>query len=267
MMLSALFFALVGLGVKLLKHISNLEINFFKALVCMLICYGVSRYKQLSIWGRNRRLLLARGITGAVGIILFFITLQYLPLAIANIIQNTAPIFTAILGFFMLKQPIGVKQWLCFAMAMAGVVLVNGFDTAVAPRYLFIGLVGALATGIANNLNSMLKGKEEPIVIVFYMSLLTALGTGGYLLYDFTMFQLQDVLILVAIGILTVLADFLAIKAYQLASVAPVSAVSYLGVPYSLALGFIFLRETYSWISLLGMGLVLLGALLSLLYK
>ena len=81
------------------------------------------------------------------------------------------------------------------------------------------------------------------------------------------MLQLQDVLILVAIGILTVLADFLAIKAYQLAAVAPVSAVAYLVVPYSLALGFIFLRETYSWISLLGMGLVLLGVLLSLLYK
>lgn len=267
MMLSALLSTLVGLGVKLLKHISNLEINFFKALVGMLICYGVSRYKQPSIWGSNHRLLLVRGITGAVGIILFFITLQYLPLAIANLIQGTTPIFTTILGFFMLKQPIGVKQGLCFAMAMAGLVLINGFDTAVAPSYVFIGLMGALAMGIANILNSMLKGKEGPIVIVFYMSLFTVLGTGGSLLYDFTMLQLQDVLILVAIGILALLADFLAIQAYQLAAVAPVSTVAYLGVPYSLALGFIFLRETYSWISLLGMGLVLLGALLSLLYK
>ena len=87
MMLAALSFAFVGLGVKLLQHISNLEVNFFKALVCMLVCYVAARYKQVSVWGSNYRLLLARGITGAVGIILYFITLQHLPLAIANIIQ------------------------------------------------------------------------------------------------------------------------------------------------------------------------------------
>ena len=267
MMLAALSFAFVGLGVKLLQHISNLEVNFFKALVCMLVCYVAARYKQVSVWGSNYRLLLARGITGAVGIILYFITLQHLPLAIANIIQYTSPIFTAALGILLLKQPVSVKQWFYFAMAMGGVVLANGFATAVDLRYVLVGLLGALAMGMTNNLNSILKGKEGPIVIVFYMSLFTALGTGGYLLYDFTMPQWPDVVILVAIGILTFVTDLLATTAFQLAAAAQVSTVSYLVVPYSLALGFIFLGETYTWISLLGMGFVLLGASLSSLGK
>ena len=267
MMLAALSFAFVGLGVKLLQHISNLEVNFFKALVCMLVCYVAARYKQVSVWGSNYRLLLARGITGAVGIILYFITLQHLPLAIANIIQYTSPIFTAALGILLLKQPVSVKQWFYFSMAMGGVVLANGFATAVDLRYVLVGLLGALAMGMTNNLNSILKGKEGPIVIVFYMSLFTALGTGGYLLYDFTMPQWPDVVILVTIGILTFVTDLLATTAFQLAAAAQVSTVSYLVVPYSLALGFIFLGETYTWISLLGMGFVLLGASLSSLGK
>ena len=267
MMLSSLSFAFVGLGVKLLRHIANLEINFFKALVCMLVCYGAARYEQISVWRSNSyRLLLARGITGAIGMILFFITLQYVPLAIASIIFNTTPIFTAILGIFVLGQPVSVGQWLCFAMAMTGVVITNGFHTAVDPIYVLIGLAGALAMGLTNNLSSMLQGKEAPTVIVFYMSLFTALGTGGYLFRDFTILQWTDGLILVAMGIFAFLADFLATKAFQLASVAQVSAVAYLGVPYSLVLGFILLGETYAWISLLGIGLVLSSSLLSLRY-
>lgn len=267
MMLATLSFAFVGLGVKLLRHIASLQVNFFKALVCMLVCYGAARYEQIAVWGNNHyRLLLARGITGAVGITLFFITLQHVPLATASIIFNITPIFTAILGIFVLKQPIRVGQWLCFAMAMAGVVLTSGFHTAVDPIYVLIGLAGALAMGMTNNLNSMLKGKEDPIAIVFYMSLFTVLGTGGYLLHNFDMPQWPDGLILVSMGIFAFLADFLATKAFQSASVAQVSAIAYLGVPYSLVLGFVLLGETYAWTSLLGIGLVLSGSLLSLRY-
>ena len=263
MTLAALSFSFVGLGVKLLKHISNVEVNFFKALVCMLVCYGAARYKQLAIWGSNYRLLLARGLTGAVGIILYFITLQHLPLALANIIQFTSPIFTASLAILLLNQPVSIRQWLYFALAMGGVVLANGFATAADLRYVSVGLLGALAMGMTNNLNGMLKGKEGPIVIVFYMSLFTALGTGGYLLYDFTMPQWSDIVILVAIGVLTFVTDILATTAFQLAAAAQVSAVSYLIVPYSLALGYIFLGETYTWTNLLGMAFVFLGASLS----
>ncbi|MEM7383150.1 MAG: DMT family transporter [Bacteroidota bacterium] len=263
MMLATLSFAFVGLGAKLLKHIANQEINFFKALVCMLVCYGAARYKQVAVWGSNYRLLLARGITGAVGIILYFITLQQLPLALANTIQYTSPIFTAILGILLLQQPVGVRQWFYSAAAMGGVVIANGSATNVDLRYVLVGLLSALAMGVTNNLNSMLKGKEGPIVIVFYMSLFTALGTGGHLLYDFTMPQWRDVAILVAIGVLTFVTDTLATTAFQLAAPAQVSAVSYLVLPYSLALGYTFLGETYTWINLLGMGFVLLGALSS----
>ena len=267
MMLATWSFTFVGLGVKLLRHIDSLQVNFFKALVCMLVCYGVARYKQISIWGSNHyRLLLVRGIAGAIAMILFFITFQYIPLAIASILLNTTPIFTAILGIFVLKQPVSVGKWLCFAMALTGVVITNGVHAAVGPIYILIGLTGALSMGIANNFNSMLKGKEAAIVVVFYMNLFVALGTGGYLLRNFTMLQWADGLILVAMGIFAFLADFLATKAFQLASVAQVAAVTYLGVPYLLVLGFTLLGETYTWTSLLGIGLVLSGSLLSLRY-
>ena len=53
MMLATWSFTFVGLGVKLLRHIDSLQVNFFKALVCMLVCYGVARYKQISIWGEQ----------------------------------------------------------------------------------------------------------------------------------------------------------------------------------------------------------------------
>ena len=264
MILAALSFSFVGLGVKLLKHISNLEVNFFKAIICMLLCYTVAQHKQISIWGHNKQLLWARGVTGALAIILYFVTLEHMPLAIATILQNTCPIFTAILSIFMLQQSVTFKQWLCFALAMMGVILANGVDAVVTPLYVLLGLTSAFSMGITNNLNTLLKDKEGPIVIIFYMSLFTALGTVGFLFQDFTPLHMPDLLILLGIGLCTFLADVLAIRAFQLASVAQVSAVSYLGIPYSLILGFTFLGEVYTWVHLLGMGCVVSGSLLSI---
>ena len=71
MILSSLFFTFIGLGVKLLAPLSNLEINFFKSLVACSITLPVLIYYQVPLKGNNIRLLLLRGMSGGMGIIFF----------------------------------------------------------------------------------------------------------------------------------------------------------------------------------------------------
>ena len=267
MVLSSLFFSLIGLCVKLTSHISNLEVNFFKSVIALAVSYSLLARDKVNIVGNNRRLLLARGIAGGLGIVLFFVTLQYLPLATATTIQNTSPIFTTILGIFIVKEPVSLRRWLFFAISFLGVALANGFDAQASPYYLCIGLMSALCMGLANNFTGKMGAKEHPLVIFCYSTLVTAIITGLYLFYDFTMPQPRDWLILLSMGLLSYAAHYLAIRAYQLAPVANVSAISYLGIPFALVLDFVLLGKHFPVMSLLGMGLVLLGVLLSLFYK
>jgi drug/metabolite transporter (DMT)-like permease len=268
MLLSSLCFALIGWIIRLLAHLPVAEIVFFYSIIALTISFSILRYEKISIWGNSPKLLLVRGLSAGVGIILFFSTLLRLPLAIANVLQNTSPIFTAILGIFMLKQPVRPRRWLFFIVAFLGVSLTyaTNFSSASKTIYLIvIGLISAFLMGIANNLNAKMKKKEHPIVIFSYSKLCTALLTGFYCLYNFVPLTAYDCLRLLILGGLTYIAEYLAITAYQKSPVAHVSAISYLGIPYAIIID-LLLGEKFHWLSFVGMGLVILGVLLNMFY-
>jgi drug/metabolite transporter (DMT)-like permease len=271
MILSSLCFALIGLGVKWLNHISNLEVNFFKSIFALTISVSILYYKKTSLRGNHMSSLLWRGVTGGIGIILFFMTLQTLPLATANILQNTSPIFTTILGILLLGERVRIYRWLFFVIAFLGVALTHtaGFNAHGFPHgSLIIGLLSALMMGFSNNFTAKMRADEHPLVIFNYSTLFVAIVSGMYiLLYKFVIPTPKDWLILVGLGFLSCSAHYLAIRAYQLAPVAQVSVISYLGIPYALLIDLFILGERFQWTSLLGMGLVMLGVVLSLRYQ
>jgi drug/metabolite transporter (DMT)-like permease len=271
MLLSSLCFAVIGILVKLLSHISNLEINFFKSIFALIISFSILTYYKVPFWGSHPRHLLLRGVSGGIGIVLFFMTLQSLPLASANILQNTSPIFTSILGIFMLDQRVSVYRWLFFAISFLGVGLTHtaGFNSLDFSFYsLAVGLVSAFMMGLSNNFTSKIGDVEHPLVIFNYSTLVVLLISGTFLLFNnFVELQPKDWLILGGMGVFSCMAHYLAIRAYQLSPVAQVSAISYLGIPYALLIDLFVFGERFHWTSLLGMCLVMLGVFLSLKHK
>lgn len=271
MLLSSLCFAVIGILVKLLNHISNLEINFFKSVFALSISFSILSYYKVPFWGSHSRYLLLRGVSGGIGIVLFFMTLQSLPLASANILQNTSPIFTAILGIFMLGQRVSVYRWLFFAISFLGVGLTHtaGFNAQDFSFYkLAVGLISALMMGLSNNFTSKIGNTEHPLVIFNYSTAVVLIISGIYLLFNnFVGLQPKDWLVLGGMGIFSCAAHYLAIRAYQLSPVAQVSALSYLGIPYALLIDLFVFGEQFHWSSLLGMCLVILGVFLSLRHK
>lgn len=271
MILSTLCFALIGLVVKLLNHISNLEINFFKSIFALTISISILSYQKISLKGNHIRYLLYRGVTGGIGILLFFMTLQNLPLATANILQNISPVFTAILGIYMLKERVSWYRWLFFMISFFGVWLTHTSDFKsqdVSNYSLLIGLLSAVMMGFSNNFTAKMRSAEHPLVIFNYSTSFVALLSGLYILSNnFVAPSFRDWLLLAGLGFLSYAAHYLAIRAYQLAPVAQISVISYLGIPYALLIDLFILGERFVWTSLVGMGLVMLGVFLSLRYK
>src|SRR5215831_13118150 len=129
MLLATLAFAVMNVFIKQLDRIPAMEIVFFRCLVSGLIC-GVQVARARMDWqGNNRTLLIARGTFGTLALYTFFLTLQRMPLATAVTIQYLSPIFTALIGVFLLRERVQSRQWACYAMAFVGVLVIKGFDS------------------------------------------------------------------------------------------------------------------------------------------
>lgn len=267
MLLAGIFFAMMNVSVKYIPHIPAIEIVWFRSVFSLIFTVIVLGKKGIPIFGNNKANLITRGIVGSISLILFFYTLQRIPLASAVTMQYLSPIFTTILGIFILKEKVRPIQFLYFAMAFAGVLIIQGFDPRVDALSAGMGLISALAAGIAYNMIRKLKTSEHPLVIVFYFPLVTMPVASILMYFDWAMPSGWDWLILLWIGICTQSAQYFMTVAYQTGNLSRVSSLSYMGVLYALIFGFFLFGEIFPFASYLGMGLVLIGIFLNLRVK
>lgn len=268
MLLATFFFSLMNVFVKMVDNIPAVEIVFFRSVVSLVLCYVFLAQQKVSVWGKNKKILLFRGMSGAVALIMYFTTLQYIPLASAVTIQFLSPIFTSILGVFIVKEKVKPLQWLFFLMAFAGVIMVQGFDARITTFYLVIGVISAFFSGLAYNWIRKLKHSEHPLVIVFYFPLVTLPITGIYSAFDWVQpIGWEQWVLLLLVGVFTQIAQYFMTKAYQSEELSKIASLKYLGIIYALGFGYVFFKETFNIMTYLGMSVVLMGVILNIWYK
>jgi drug/metabolite transporter (DMT)-like permease len=263
MLIAGVFFALMNVSVKYLPHIPAIEIILFRSLFSFVISFLMLKKQGVPVLGNNRPMLILRGVVGSIGLITFFYTLQNIPLASAVTIQYLSPIFTSILGIFIVKEKIRPIQFFYFAMAFAGVLVIEGFDPRIDIWFLLVGIMSALFSGLAYNVIRKLKNTEHPLVIVFYFPLVTIPIVGIVSIFNWVQPAGMDWLILLAIGIFTQFAQYYMTRAYQNANLSKIASLSYIGIIYALGFGFVLFDETYNLFTYLGMCLVLAGVILN----
>ncbi len=267
MLLATLFFALMKVCVKAISHIPAIEIIFFRAIISLGISMYLLQRQRVSFWGVNKPILIARGVTGAIALILYFYLLHQIPLATAATLQYLAPIFTTILGIFIVNEKVRPWQWLFFAVSFAGVMVVQGFDVRISYLHLGIGLATSFFMGLAYNFVRKLNTTEHPLVIILYFPLVLLPIGAVWSFFVWVPPQGTDWLFLVAVGILTQIAQFFMTKSYQSEELSKVSILNYVGLIYALAFGFLFFGETFNWLTYLGMFLVIAGVIGNVLFK
>ena len=266
MLLATFAFAVMNVFVKQLDRIPAMEIVFFRCLVSGLIC-GVEISRRQFDWkGNNHALLIARGSFGTLALFTFFLTLQRMPLATAVTIQYLSPIFTALIGVFVLREMVPARQWLFYGIAFAGVFVLKGFDSRVSTLYLLIGIVSAICSGMAYNLVRRLREREEPIVVVLHFQLV---GIAAGLIFTFFSWRTPlpwEWFCLLMCGVLTQLGQVCLTKSLQAERIAKVAVLNYIGLVYALLFGVTIFGEHYTVQTVLGILLVVAGVLLAVLY-
>lgn len=264
MLLAGFFFAIMNVCVKYVSHLPTLEVVLFRSIFSLFVTYYLLRKNNIPPLGNNKGTLTLRGIAGCLGLIGSFYTLQHIPLASAVTINYLSPFFTAILGIFIVKQKVRAIQFLYFAISIAGVILLKGFDFRISSLDLIIGLGAAFFAGVAYNMIAKAKNDEHPLVIIFYFPLLTIPVAAAYCLYDWTSPIGIDWFYLLLIGIFTQLAQYYMTLSYQTANLAKVASLNYLGVIYALGFGYFIFDESFNTMSFIAIGIILIGVLLNL---
>lgn len=267
MLLATFLFSCMNALVKLVPHIPAVEVVFFRCVISLIMSYGVLRAYKVPIWGNNKPLLIARGGAGAIALVLYFSMLQQIPLATVVTLQFLAPIFTAALGVFLLKEKVKAWQWVFFLLSFCGMLVVNGFDSRIGTIHLLMGVLAALGSGMAYNIIRKLKSTEHPLVIVMYFPLVTLPLSGIYSVWHWEQPAEWDWIVLLGIGVLTQFAQYFMTKAYQAEEVSKVANLKYLSIVYALLIGFVFFGEAFNVMSYLGMALVIIGVILNIWYK
>ena len=266
MFLSTLAFALANVFVKQVSHIPAMEVVFFRCFVATAFCL-IGLHRAKADWrGSNKILLVLRGAFGTTALFFFFITLQNIPLASAMTIQYLSPIFTSIIAIFVLSEKVRSLQWLFYAIAFSGVLLIQRFDTRVSFYFLVIGIISAICSGVAYNLVRSLRGKEHPLTIVLHFQLFGVIAGFISLFFEWRMPTGWDWFYLFLIGVFSQLGQIFLTNALQKEAVAGVAIINYTGLVYALLIGSIVFNESQSAESFAGMLLVVLGVLLSVVY-
>lgn len=267
MVISTFTFALMKVCVKMISHIPAIEIILFRSVISIGLCLFFFSKDNIYPWGSNRKILILRGATGSIALASYFYILQQIPLAAAASMQYLAPIFTAILGVFIVKEKVGIRQYLYFILSFVGIIIIQGFDTRISLVHLLIGIGGALFTGLAYNCIRVLKTSEHPLVIIFYFPLVSLPLAGAISFFHWVTPHGWDWLYLILVGLFTQIAQYFMTRSYQTEELSKVSIINYTGIIYSLAFGFVIFGETYPWLSYIGMILVIVGIVLNLGYK
>ena len=269
--ISALSFALMAAFVKEAGQlgIPLLQIIFVRAVISVVLSLADIWRARVHPLGHRRVLLLGRGASGFLALTGVFYALIHLSMAQATVLQYLHPVFTAFLAFLFLAERPTTATIACIVLSLLGLICMVspywwGPDNADAPVWpVLAGLAGAFGSGVAYTLVRKLVATEHPSVIVLYFPLVCLPGTlllgGG----DFIWPTVTGWWVLLGVGCFTQLGQLALTKAMQLDAASRVTSLSYVQIIFAAILGWLAFGEIPTQATLLGGGLILLGAVVS----
>lgn len=254
----------------LVKHLVNInphQIVFFRSAGSLFFTFGFLLRNKIPILGNRRKLLVLRGLVGVSSMTLFFMSIKYLPVGTAVSLRYLAPIFAAIFSILFLRQKVAPIRWFFFAMAFSGVLIIKGLDAEVDSYGLFLVLLASVFSGLVYMIIGKIGRDDHPVVIVNYFMVIATV-TGGILsIANWVNPVGVEWLLLSSLGVFGYFGQVFMTRAFQMASTSHVAPLKYIEVIFTVLFGLTLFGEIYTFWSLLGITLIILGLILNVTYK
>lgn len=267
MLLSMMAFAAMNFVVKYLEEYSAWQIAFFRAAGTLFITVPLIFKKDISLWGNERLLLVTRAVVGTISLILYFLAIKLMPLGTTVTLRYMSPIFAAMFALWLLREKIHHIQWLFFAISMAGVAIIKGFDPDLSMVGMTFAIVSGALSGLVVVIIRKIGDRDHPLVIInYFMMICTIVGLIGSI-NNWLQPRGSDWLMLGMLGFLGFLGQYFMTIAAQMETTDIVAPMKYTEIPFTILIGMTFFGERYGWISVGGFALIIAGLVLNVLFK
>lgn len=258
-LLSALLLSTMNLFVKMLgSNIPSGEIAFFRGLFGTIAVLIVMYTQGIRFSKEDRGHLVMRGLYGGFGMVCNFIALVHLKLSDATILFQTSGIFVLIFSALFLKErvPKGAGKWLLLIF-VAVMVMVNPFSFTGFTWFALVAILGAALSAAAYTTIRLIskRDKHSNFEIMAYF-MITGMIAGLVTTDKLVMPQGTDWLIILAIGGISVVAQFFLTGAFVTTNAVVAQFLQYVGVFISSFYGFLFFGESLS-IETIGAGVAM----------
>lgn len=265
LVLSAFFFALMSVFVRLSGDLPTFQKAFFRNAVAALISFILlAKSGDFSVKKGCGIPLLLRSVAGTVGIVANFYAVDHMTIADASILNKLSPFFAVVFSVILLKEKASKWDWALIALAFFGALFVvkPSFDLAAFLPAL-IGVLGGLGAGIAYAFVRLLgnKGERKP-VIVFYFSLFSCLVVTPMFIAGYTPMAWWQVVYLLLAGGCAGAAQFSITAAYAYAPAKEISVYDYFQILFTAVLGWTCFQEIPDALSFIGYAIIIAAAVL-----
>ena len=269
--LSAFFFALMSMFIRLSGDIPSFQKAFFRNFVALIMAFAImiKNHEKIKIKKENLKYLSMRAICGTVGIICNFYAVDHLNLADASMLNKMSPFFAIIFSFFLLKEKISPVQAIIVAGAFIGsLFIVKPSAQILSSPASLIGLIGGMGAGTAYTFVRILgqRGENKSFIVLFF-SAFSCLVFLPFLIFSYQEMSFKQFAFLILAGASACGGQFSVTSAYCYAPAREISVYDYSQLIFSTILGFIVFGQIPDLSSIIGYIIIILMAVLMFFYN
>nr|WP_298140726.1 DMT family transporter [uncultured Pseudomonas sp.] len=264
--LSALLFSLMGVGVREVSaSVNNESVVFFRNLMGVLFFLPLILLRGLRPLKTQRiRSHLWRTAFGLAAMYCFFYAIAHLPLADAMLFTYSAPVFTPVIAWWWLKEPLSKRMLITTGIGLLGVLLVAKPSAALLDSQALVGMAASILAAFAFVSIREMSDTEPAFRMVFYFSLFSALISAIPLAWTWQPVTQHDLELLVIIGLLATASQIIMSKAYSLAPPGLIGPFAYLAIVFAGLIAWLRWGEAPNLSSLIGATLIFSASLLAI---
>lgn len=270
LILASFFFSLMTVCVKKIDNrIPIYELVFFRSLLSLLITSLIINKKNLNPWGKNKPLLILRGILGTIALVCIFYAIKNMPLNISTVIQYTYPIFISILAGVLINEKITKNLIIASITGWLGILIIlnpyqlSSLNIELDKFTVLIAFLGAISTALAYITVKKLSSTEDIFIIIKYFPLISVITLSPIVFFNWVTPNINDLIWIIGIGMFTQAGQtFLTIGLKKLPT-SEAARINYLQVLFGSLWGILFFNELININFIFGAVLVLLGTIIS----
>jgi drug/metabolite transporter (DMT)-like permease len=202
-----------------------------------------------------------RSIFGISAALLFFTSLQYIPLADATILFFVSPFIMTALSIPLFKEKVGLHRWGAILIGFVGVVIVTQPGSGSFQLAALLPLGASFCYVAFILMGRFLGSTETNVSIMFYVTLGTAILSSIALPWVWKPMQMEYLLVIAAMSFFYLGGSYCLLKAFITAEVGAVSQFEYTGILWAIILGYVFWGDVPENIVFIGAAIVMVSGI------